>query len=512
LTPTSHRKDLFITLLCLSLYLSFALAKLTLTSADPDLWGYLAFGRLFWETGRFPYEDVFAYVPTLKPWVYHEWLTGVLFYPVYQALGAPGLQILKYILGLMAVGFTYLTALKRGADVWGTVLVLLIVQGFLSTGYSPVRAQAFTYAFYAASLYLLERSRLSGRGRGLLWLVPLQIFWCNVHGGFLAGLGLIFLYAAGEALSRRPFLPYLGILGLAGLATLINPYGVQYWSYLFMAISLPRPEITEWTSAYQAFKSGQFLGEFSYFFIVLAVSLFFALRRRWRELTPILTLCLTIYLGLKHLRHQVFVYLLVGAYIPVLVTEYLKDMKADPKISALGRRLGWQAPLLAALLLILVNGYRIASKDPFSLRVIPRPELKEQHMTYYPVGALEFINQHRLAGSLLTDFNWGEYLIWNLYPRCRVSLDGRFETVYPLPVCREYFDFIYGHKNWRRFLEKYPPDMILVDSRLEISRLLRQEKSWREVYRDSGCVLFVKPNGQASDAILLNQGGDKGQK
>ena len=62
------------------------------TVADPDLWGYLAFGRVFWETGRFPYHDLFAYVPTLDVWVYHEWLTGVLFYPVYRALGAAGLQ------------------------------------------------------------------------------------------------------------------------------------------------------------------------------------------------------------------------------------------------------------------------------------------------------------------------------------------------------------------------------------------------------------------------------------
>lgn len=509
MSQASHRNEVLVKVLVIAFYLSFALAKLTLTSADPDLWGYLAFGRLFWETGIFPYKDVFAYAPTLKPWVYHEWLTGVLFYPVYQALGAPGLQLFKYTLGLMAVSFTYLTARERGADVWGTVLVLLMVQGFLSTGYSPVRAQAFTYAFYAVSLYLLERARLSGRWRGLLWLVPLQIFWCNVHGGFLAGLGLIFLYAAGEALSRRPFLPYLAILALACLATLINPYGLKYWSYLFMAVTLPRPEITEWTSVYQAFRSGQFLGEFSYFFLVLTIALFFAVKRRWRELTPILALGLTIYLGLKHLRHQVFVYILVATYIPVLVTAYLQEMQADPKISSLKGRLGWRAPVAVALLIILVNGYRVAVKEPLSLKIIPRPELKEQHMTYYPAGALEFINKNRLSGSLLTDFNWGEYLIWNLYPHCRVSLDGRFETVYPLPVCREYFDFIYGRKNWRRFLENYPPDMILIDSRAEVYRLLQQEKSWRQVYRESGCALFLKsPDKQAM--LPIDQAVDKG--
>lgn len=487
----SQKEPFLVKVLLIAFYLSFALGNLNLTAADPDLWGYLAFGRLFWETGIFPYQDVFAYAPTLKPWVYHEWLTGVLFYPAYQALGAPGLQLLKYALGLMAAGFIYLTARLRGADVWGAVLVLLMIQGLFPAGYSPVRAQVFTYAFYAASLYLLERARLSGRLGSLFWLIPLQVFWANLHGGFLAGLGLIFLYAAGEALCRRPCLPYLGILGLAGLATLINPYGVQYWSYLFMAVTLPRPEITEWTSVWQALKSGQFLGEFGYFFLVLALALFFAVKGRWRELTPIWTLGLTVYLGLKHLRHQVFVYILVGAYIPVLVTEYLVKMKADPKINSLGGLLGWRAPVAVALLIILGNGFRFVAKEPLSLQIPPAPEQRERSDIYYPVGALKFINQHRLAGNLLTDFNWGEYLIWNLYPRCRVSLDGRFETVYPLPVCKQYFDFIYGRKNWREFLEKYPPDMILIASRAEIYRLLAKEPSWRQVYADSGCALFL---------------------
>jgi len=49
------------------LMITVILYSLSTTTADPDLWGYLAFGRLFWGQGGFPYLDVFAYVPTLKP-------------------------------------------------------------------------------------------------------------------------------------------------------------------------------------------------------------------------------------------------------------------------------------------------------------------------------------------------------------------------------------------------------------------------------------------------------------
>src|SRR4030042_2846694 len=142
-----------------------ALHNLKNTLADPDLWGYLAFGRLFWETGKFPYEDVFSYVPTLSPWIYHEWLTGVLFYPLYQTLGPPGLQLARYTLGLAAAGLVYLTARKRGADPLAAALGVGGGQLFLALGYSPVRAQVFTYGFFALYLYILEGARHTGNWR-----------------------------------------------------------------------------------------------------------------------------------------------------------------------------------------------------------------------------------------------------------------------------------------------------------------------------------------------------------
>ena len=95
-------------------FLSFCLKLLVLQWADPDLWGYMAFGRLFWESRQFPYQDVFSYTPTLNPWVYHEWLTGVLFYPLYQGFGPQGLQALKYVIALGTLALVYLTARVRG--------------------------------------------------------------------------------------------------------------------------------------------------------------------------------------------------------------------------------------------------------------------------------------------------------------------------------------------------------------------------------------------------------------
>jgi hypothetical protein len=38
--------------------------------------------------------------------------------------------------------------------------------------------------------------------------------------------------------------------------------------------------------------------------------------------------------------------------------------------------------------------------------------------------------RHAEPGRIVTPFNWGQYAIWHLGPRLRVSMDGRRETVY----------------------------------------------------------------------------------
>lgn len=132
----------------------------------------------------------------------------MLFYPLYQALGALGLQVLKYGLGLATMGLVYLTARVRGAHPLPAALFIAILLSAARYGYYPVRAQVFTCFFFALSLYLLERARLSGRWRGLfagllecergLFTIPLRLkepleseaqanhgpgFTCHTHPG-----------------------------------------------------------------------------------------------------------------------------------------------------------------------------------------------------------------------------------------------------------------------------------------------------------------------------------------
>jgi hypothetical protein len=474
-------------------FFSSVLRLLSLNQADPDLWGYMSFGRLFWQSPRFPYQDVFSYTPVRIPWVYHEWLTGVLFYQLYQAFGAPGLQILKYSLGLGTMGLVYLTARVRGAHPLIAALFIGLILPIARYGYFQVRAQVFTFFFFALFLYTLERARLSGRWRGLVLLPVLLIPWCNLHGGFLAGLGLIALYAAGEFLSRRPYLPFLLVFMLSLLVTLINPYGVAYWEYMARAVTMPRPNITEWASVYRFYqKSGMDLG-LIYLLYLAFIGILGMCQSRWREVSASLSLAATLYLGLKHMRHLFFLLILWGAYFPVCFNVNVKFLQSCVGLKKLWDFKRTKILVLACLAVYtLFNTFLFLDRNSFSLELPEKPVSQEdRYARFYPVGAVNFMKKQGLSGKILTKFEWGEYLIWELYPPSLVGFDGRYETVYPPEVEENFLEFIDARPQWRQVLEKYPPDLILLDKRMKIAKLIEKELQWRQIYIDAGCVLFM---------------------
>lgn len=470
---------------------TFVLSLLRSNSADYDLWHYLAFGRLFWGVDGFPYQDIFAYVPTKKMWVYHEWLTGALYFPIYQALGGAGLQLMKYVLGLMTAGFIYLASRKRGGGPLAAVLGLFIAKSIFSSFYSPVRAQVFTFLFLAISIYILESAKRDERWVLLWWLIPIQLLWCNFHGGFVAGLGVIGLYALGESLSHRRFWPYVKVLVFSALVTLINPYGIKYWEYLVEAILMPRPEIWEWFSVYTAIKKKILLFTIISFVSVFIVSSMFVLWYRKRDLTDLLVLSTTAYLSFQHIRHVSLFMLCFAVYLPVIFSNLWEVFRDHPWKIALGRHLGGKAPIFLIVVLSLFFSYKFLSASPFDIK-FPSSPVAPGKGPYYPVGAVEYMKTHNLTGNVLSEFAWGQFIFWTFYPDSRVAMDGRYETVYPKDLCEEYFDFIKGRDNWRTFLNKYPHEIIVIRSNSKTRKLLQNEPGWREEYSDATSVLLLK--------------------
>jgi hypothetical protein len=460
-----------------------AVAVLTLaepTVVDLDLWGLMAMGRetLLW--GWPPTQDPFAYVPTKNPFVYHEWLSGVLFYLVLEDLGSWAFKPLLIALGLSTVGLAALAGRRLGASYLSLLIVLVMSLLPIQRGYSPIRAQALTFFFFALFVFLLEEAR-NGRHRLLLIIPLVTVVWANLHGGFVAGIGLLCLYIVSHfLLGQRPWL-LMGVCFTAILGTLLNPYGLDYWQYLRQHLLMPRPYHPEWAPLRLDFASGW---AFTALALISALSFIGARRRYW---PGFIVMGVTAFLGFRSVRFIPFFAIAAIAYLPVHLSPLL-----DRVVESCRSRLDVR-PLLATLLAsVMLFGLTFGSL--FHLAVLTSWQLTVP-VNYYPVGAVEFLRVNGLEGNLATPFNWGQYVLWKLYPKVKISHDGRYETVYPEEVSEDNFNFIFGKGSWRRLLTNYPTEMVLVDKSFPVTRLMDDESGWSNVYEDGISAVYL-PTGK----------------
>jgi hypothetical protein len=473
--------------LIISCFLVLIFFRIDSNIADLDLWGYMAFGRLYWATGKFPYQDVFTYLPTLDPWVYHEWLTGLLCYGIYRIIGASGLIFMRYGLALPTLFIIYKIARLRGASRTFSVIMLFFIGGFLPLSYGTViRAQVFTYLFFAITLYLLEIYRDKSELRYLLILIPINVLWCNLHGGFISGLGLILLYMVGRAISGNTYRFHVILLILLSFSTLINPYGFEYWTYAYRGVTMARPEITEWASIIKSYQM-----KWIPFFQFLSIMVIFVLSMRWihysrwKEITPIIVLSTTAALGIAHIRHLTFFLIAAGAYLAPLAQKYFAGNQFYEKFRPIWTLIGGKGGKICFLGVMAALIFYLFPKS-LSLEIPGLPVPGKRY--YYPVGAIEYIHRNNISGNILTDFDWGEYIIWTSYSRLRVALDGRYETVYPDLIVQEYFDFYYGRDE--TFLDKYSHQLALLKPDTEGLKIIRKRREWEKLYSDSGSILY----------------------
>jgi hypothetical protein len=467
--------------------------------ASIDLWGKLSIPAWWVANGVFPTTDPFSFTAPHAPWTDHEWLAGFAFYSSLLLGGDPGLSLLKYsMIGLMSAAVFY-TVHRTGASVLLSFVILLLLglpsleTGFLSTG----RPQIFTFAFLPCLIALLESIRpclMNEPGRfprRLLWLAPFGCLWANLHGGFVAGLGTLGIYTGAMFLTTRSWQatrPLVLATALFALPSLINPYGVDYWRYLFYAVTLNRVAISEWHPVPlwdDSFLPIKLMAVLSAL-VFLAPYAVPAARKQPRNVTAALMLAVLCYLAFKHLKHHALLAIGAAIYLPQLATDpAMRTVLAQlpltwtawthrfprwqwfPEAFRLGMPLG----LFMAGILMVWPYIAPTSPEtlPLGLTVQVRTERDDRagfRAPPYPVGAVDFLARSGLRGNLMTPFMWGEYAYWRLYPRFLISVDGRLEAVYPMETFNRIQSFYTtAGVNWR-VADQAGADYILLEKKL----------------------------------------------
>jgi hypothetical protein len=481
-------------------------AVITEQVADPDLWGRLSIGALIVENRHFPYKDIFSYTAWHRPWIDHEWLSGLIFYLALRWGGEAGLHLLKYglLLGIFYLLFSLAKQLARTTEsgyrtlFWG----LFFLISFYSSGFYPtLRAQIFSLFFFTLFLWLCECVRIQKKpAKRLWWLVPTGIFWANAHGGFVLGIAMLGLYGIGQIISEKHWksaFPFWHIaFSIAVLSSILNPYGFAYWAFLLKALTMPRPGIPEW-KALPLFSSAYWNVK------MLMIALILRLACLWRQaksddekvmlLTPALILLSGMALTIKGIRFQPFLLLSTLAYLPLLV----QNLPLLKRVNTLSKALpGIIAALNIGLIFLFLPDRCLKS-------VVNDEALTQtKALIPYPVGVVDYLQKSSLHGNLLNPFTVGEFLYWTLYPRFKIAWDGRYEEVY---TQRQYLALqdLYGfpHRNnptaFFQTINNSPADFMLIEIISPNQALMTQNSAWQLLYRDRFYFLYGRKTRQA---------------
>lgn len=446
--------------------------------ADYDTWWHLKTGELILNKLAIPKVDPYSFTALGKGWTAHEWLSEVIFYSLYQGFGVNFLIYFKAL--VVAITFLLLgRLLLRGGLNFLSALGLLGLAVIISYISFTVRPHIFSLLFFLLYLSKLEEFKH-------LYLLPLlMVVWVNLHGGFVIGLMTLGTYLVAMTISylfykeKETFLKLkkLAIIALlTTLACLVNPWGPKMLIFPFQLVSTSLNNIAEW-------QSPNFHTHLSYEFGIFLAIAALALRKDRFHLPYLLLLLLFLHFSLQSIRHlplfAISMALFVGDSLKRFTTGCLEKMTQFERL--------FSSHFL--LILVLVGVGLVYLLPPHNGRGIldlePGYEAKK-----YPVKAVEFIKESNLKDErIFSLYHWGGYLIFNLYPKHKVFIDGRID-MYGEEIFKEFQKVYRAYDGWREVLKKYKVKVVLVDRKTPLAAVLKEASGWSEIFSDKDSIIF----------------------
>lgn len=375
-----------------------------------DFWWHLKIGEWILENGQVPQTGIFSWYALQEnlPWISHEWLSEILLYLVYSAVGPAGILAMSALLALLLLGLLMHTnraaILEHPAPTAGYLLFSLLIFPVYFYG----RPQIFSVFLLFAVGYCLYRF-MDGTGRKLIYWIPvLSILWSNLHGGsanlpytlcliaLVSGL-LRFKHPriAATPLKRREALTLFLVTLASMLATAISPHGLEMIAYPFinMGDALMVNNIGEWASpdAKSLFELLLCFGP------ILFVSLVLLLSDKKIRLFDLLVFLFFAYLAFRSIRFILLFYIIGSFY----VFRYLPDgQKPQPATK------GFKFLAACALCVLLaINIYAVGRLQTTLAQGEPIAKvLDDKYIS---------LIQEAKPQKLFNDYNYGELLIYN---------------------------------------------------------------------------------------------------
>jgi tetratricopeptide (TPR) repeat protein len=500
-----------------------------------DIFLHLKTGQWIWHNLSIPRVQLYSFMLGQKEWINHQWLFQAFIYPIYYTAGFNGLIIFRYsiICILLCLFFVFIEKTRYTFPV--CVLAMNIAWMLAHERFFPIRPEIISMLFTVLFIVLLKRYR----GKGTIFLLlPLQLIWVNTHGYFVIGPVLTGIYAITKIIEARYNLPFSWkengislpalkkifiLLALLFPACIFNPSllkGLYYPFNIFIRSFFgeygPRifPYIGELraVSARSIFLTGE---NALLHFMIGILFLSFLINIKRLSIFDIAVSLMFLLCSITAIRHIGFFAVSAG------ILAIMNFLKSEYAVMPFKNK--WHKPvfrLVAAFgtLALIVNYSVLIPSYAGSLRDRYVYNLKGDDKGYYlgldeaglgyPKGAVSFMRANHITGNIFNVFNNGAYLIFYMYPDCRVFIDGRTE-LYEGPFLLADMRCLSDPKSIEGISQRYNINCVILpcDSDNLIAGMfdyLYKDEKWRLVFFDGHSSVFLK-SGSYEDLIKSNE-------
>jgi len=477
-----------------SIFWGIASSGPRLLNFDGDLPRHILTGNMILDTHHIATTDIFSFRTEGYPSVPHEWLSQVVFAAAYRWLDLSGIVLLVALIIMLTWVIVYYQAVRISNSLISSLIFTALAVAASQIHVLP-RPHIFTYFLTAFWIVLLEN--ISDRKRSTWWLLPLiMLLWVNLHGMFVLGVMIWAIYLVGD------FLDHLSLAwfkdgktkslalggGLSLIATFFSPSGVKIWEAIASLGS--NAYITSKIPEYQ---SANFHLPETWPFIILLFLLIigFARTREKVAWTHILLVVSFTGLGLYTSRMIPMFAIVVAPIAAKAFAGWLQDesgpsrlfliQKNIHKLNSLSNGLIW-LPVVIITTIILFNSGRT---------IDPENRGNAFDERFFPVRATTWLKHHPQRGHMFNEFDWGGYLLLELWPTYKIFMDGHTH-IYGEELTREYEKVTTLGKDWPGVLKKYDVEWAIIRTNDPLANMLQESLHWEIAYQDETATILAR--------------------
>jgi len=504
-----------------------------------DIWLHIRTGSWIWAHAAVPSSQLYSFMLNSKEWIDHEWLFQILVYPLYELAGVNGLIMMRLVIvsAILCIFISIVRKTERLFFISTSILAISVAASF-SRWY--IRPELFSLLFMVVFIYMLKGYK--GKN-SIFFIVPLQALWVNIHGYFIVGPVILFLFLLSRAAQAKLKLPFewnasrfsgqafkklLLVFFLLVGVSLLNPYFFKGAAYpadvLFSAIG-------DSLSSSYAFSSVSELAGIPVTCIILnqsfsllsaTIIIFFTsllLNLRKADIFDIILFISLLSITIVANRHIGMLALALG----ILTLFNLKNVQREgPFLWEAGKgavkKLLLRVAYIVFTLFLIYNLFNIARgvTAAFNKRYIYNLNCdtksfilgKDKFAFNQPFGAAQFLKENHVKANIFNFFNHGTYLIFALYPDCRVFIDGRTE-VYGDTLLRTWNKIRRNPKLIDNIKNNLSIDCVVLPCAGDLAsaffKYLYNSKEWKLVFFNGKSSVFLLNNKRFKDITEKNE-------